>query len=376
MSRRVLYRITFWCTSLAFATSALAQDRPAATAAPMPSTGLDFSGVDQFWRVVDILAKDSEPSDTQWQALLGTPGYRLAQTAIGNVVQEDLELTFRPSRRAEFDSLAARPGERAFRLRHLARAPSLRQQLEAFRDSLSRSAPIAEAIRTAQRFLPPGATADGEPPVVAFAVFRDDGYSLGPGIIVDLIHAYESNLVLFLAHEFHHTYVGRAQEKTMPDRSGQPDRPNDLPLRSALQGLRSEGLADLIDKPHPLTSTNPVRAAYVTRYNDEYAKTPATLHQIDSLLVVIAGDSSQMGPAGQRVRTLLWSNSHASGAYIARTIYERFGVDSLFPAITSPIAMLRTYTAAEKARGNPAPFSPAAWRVLESFERRYWRRSE
>jgi hypothetical protein len=350
---------------LALATARLGAQGSATSEPPMPATGLDFSGVDQFWRVVDILSKDSEPSGAQWQALLGTPGYRLAQIAIGKVVREDLEFAFKPSRRAVFDSLIALPTERAFRLKHLARAPQLRPQLDAFRDSVSRSAPIAEAIRTAQRFLPPGATSVGEPPLVAFAVFRDDGYSLGPGVIVDLIHAYESNLVLFLAHEFHHAYLSLAQAKTMPDRSGQPDRPNEFPLRSAIQALRNEGLADLIDKPYPLTTTNPVRAAYVTRYNDEYAKTPATLHQIDSLLVAIAGDSTQLAPAGQRVRTLLWSNAHPNGAYVARTIYEQFGVDSLFPAVTSPVAMLRTYAAAERMRGNPSPFSPPAWRVLE-----------
>src|SRR5436190_1732125 len=82
------------------------------------------------------------------------------------------------SARAVFDSLVALPNERAFRLKHLARAPQMRPQLDAFRDSVSRSAPITEAVRTAQRFLPPGATSVGEPPLVAFAVFRDDGYSL------------------------------------------------------------------------------------------------------------------------------------------------------------------------------------------------------
>jgi hypothetical protein len=115
-----------------------------------------------------------------------------------------------------------------------------------------------------------------------------------------------------------------------------------------------------------------VRAGYVKRYNDEYAKTPETLRQLDSLLQVVADDSTQLAAAGARARTLLWSNSHANGAYIARTIYERFGVDSLYPAITNPAALLRTYTSAERSRGNPPPFTPKAWRVIESFERRYW----
>ena len=70
-------------------TTALAQ-----TAAPprpiMPSTGLDFSAIDQFWRLVDVLTRDAEPTDAQWSALLATPGYQHAQMAIGPVVKEDL----------------------------------------------------------------------------------------------------------------------------------------------------------------------------------------------------------------------------------------------------------------------------------------------
>lgn len=94
----------------------------------MPATGLDFSGVDQFWKIVDILSRDSEPAEAQWGALLSTPGYRLAQTNLGPVVRQALEITFRPSRRAR-----------------------------------------------AAQLLPPGATRNGQPPLVAFALFKDDG---------------------------------------------------------------------------------------------------------------------------------------------------------------------------------------------------------
>jgi hypothetical protein len=292
--------------------------------------------------------------------------------ALGPVVKEDLELAFKPSRRPAFDSLTKLQNDRAGRLTHLARALSLRAQLNAYRDSLSRSAPIAQAVSTAARYLPPGATSSGEPPLVAFAIFRNDGYSLGPGVVVDLLNAYESNLVLFLGHEFHHTYVGRIQEAALGS-GPRADDAADRNLRGAIAALRNEGIADLVDKPYPLTWPNPVRASYVKRYNDEYAKTPETLRQLDSLLEVVADDSTQMTAAGQRARTLLWSNSHANGAYIARTIYEQFGTDSLYPGVSNPAAFLRTYAAAVRARGNPPPFTPKAWRVIESFERRYWR---
>jgi hypothetical protein len=346
---------------------------PASAEAPLPTVGLDFASVDAFWRLVDVLRTDADPSDAEWRAALSTPGYRLARIAIGDVMREDLELAIKPSHRARFDSLTRLTNDRASRLKHLARAATLRPQLTAFQDSLSRFAPVVEAVAIAARWLPPGATNAGDPPLVAFALFRGDGYSLGPGVIVDLLHASESTLTLFLAHEFHHTYVARLQPVVPVAPNDHTDRAAEFGLRAAIQALRSEGIADLIDKPYPLVSENPVRSAYVRRYNEEYAKTPATLRVLDSLLVVVANDSTQMPAVAQHARRLLWSNSHANGAYIARAIYDHFGVDSLFPAVTNPIALLRTYTAVERARHNAAPFSPTAWRVLETFERRYWR---
>jgi hypothetical protein len=340
------------------------------SAPPTAATGLDFSAVDAFWPVVDLLKAGTDPTARQWDALLDTPGERLAKIAIGDVLREDLELAFKPGNKAIADSLRALNNDRASRLTHLIRAESLRPQLIAYRDSLAHSAPVAEAVKTAARYLPAGSTTHGQPPLVAFTIFRNDGYSLDPGVVVDLLNAYETDLVLFLAHEFHHTYVGRAEQAAVP--GDQWRNTPDLNLRSAIRALRNEGIADLIDKPHPLAWANPVRATYVKRYNDEYDRTPATLRQLDSVLVVVGDDSTQLTAAGQRARTLLWSNSHANGAYIARTIYEQFGVDSLFPAVTNPAAFLRTYVAAEKARGNPSPFSAKGWRVIETFERRYW----
>ena len=365
-------RIALMLVAVVVATADAQTNQSAVDLPPLPTTGLDFTAIDEFWRVVDFLQKDQEPTDAQWQTLLRTPGYRLAQMAIGPVVQEEMELAFKPSRHAVFDSLTKLTNDRATRLTHLVRAASLRPQLNAFRDSLTRSAPIAEAVRAAAKFLPPGATSVGQPPLVAFAIFRNDGYSLEPGVIVDLLNAYESNLVLFLGHEFHHTYVARTQLAALGP-AVRTDDPHDRPLRYSIMALRNEGIADLVDKPYPLSWPNPVRAAYVKRYNEEYDKTPATLRQLDSLLEVVADDSTQLEPAGTKARTLLWSNAHANGAYMARTIYERFGVDSLYPAEANPAAFIRTYEAAERARGNPSPFTPKAWRVIEGFEKRYWR---
>ena len=156
----------------------------------------------------------------------------------------------------------------------------------------------------------------------------------------------------------------------MPDRTGQPDAPDEFQLRSAIPKRWGRGAASSASTSRsPLTSTNPVRAASGTRYKiDEYAKTPATLRQIDSLLAAIAADSTAECRRPANACAHSCGRTATRAARSTRSIYERFGVDSLFPAITSPVAMLRTYSAAEKARGHPAPFSPPAWRVLDAFE--------
>lgn len=334
---------------------------------PLPNTGIDFSAVDEFWRIGAVLSKDVEPSDAQWHALLTAPGYRRAQIALGNVIRDDLRLAFKPSLRAQFDSLTNLADDRASRLTHLARAASLQPQLAAFRDSLSRSDFVREAVRTTAKFLPPGATNAGDPPLVAFALFRYDGYSVGPGVVIDLLKAYESNVVLFLAHEFHHTYLHRANGPALPSAR------NHRALREALEQLRSEGIADLIDKPHPLSSTSPARAAYVKRYDEEYARTPAVLRELDSLLAAAARDSALIESIGKRARVLLWNSGHAHGAYMAREILTTFGVDSLFPGVANPAAFLRTFAAAAEKRGHPRPWSSEAMSLIESLERKYWR---
>jgi hypothetical protein len=334
---------------------------------PTPTTGVDFSGVDEFWRLVDVLSKEREPSDSQWHTLLTTPGYRLAQLAIGNVTREDLELAFRPSRRAQFDSLTELSNDRASRLKHLTRAASLRSRLDAFRDSLGRVDVMRDALATAAKLLPPGATKTGDPPLVAFALFRSDGYAIRGAVLVDLLRAYESDLMLFLAHEFHHTYLSRVSRPFVPSAAGH------AALRAALEQLRSEGIADLIDKPYPLSSSIPERAAYVTRYNEEYARTPAVLHELDSLLAIAAKDSGQIQAVGQRARLLLWNSGHAHGAYMARQVLRVFGTDSLFAGVLNPAAFLRTFACSEEALGRPKAWSSEAMQLIDVLEARYWR---
>lgn len=341
--------------------------------APYPTTGIDFSGVDQFWIIARVLTRDSEPSDRQWQALLSTPGYRLAMKNLGPVLKEGLEIALKPSRKPEFQQATAKHDEMGIALQHIALAWTRRAELQAYRDSLVRTTPIADAVALAGRFLPPGFTENGPPPLVTFAIFKDDGYSFPEGVVVDLLYARilaqgGTPLTRGLAHEFHHSFVNRMARPPQPG-----PVPPDADLRDALYNLRNEGLADQIDKSYPFHSPDPGLAAYSARYNAEYARTPAAIARLDSLLAAIARDSATTAEASMQASMLFWSNGHPNGAYIAREILETFGIDSLYPAARSPVAFLRTFQWAERKHGRGDPFSAAAWRELDALDARYWR---
>jgi hypothetical protein len=333
----------------------------------LPETGVDFTALDHFWAMVDTLSRGGEPSEAQWQALFTAPGYRLV---IGNVqtVRRDLELAFRPANRALRDSLVQAQNDQASRLRHLTRAASLRDALTALRDSLARAAPLAEAMRNAAEFLPSGAIDGRAPPLVAVAIFRNDGYAGSRGIVIDLLYVHDNGMVPLLSHEFHHVYAFALFTMARP-----PGDSAEAQMLAALSGLRTEGIADLVDKTYPLVAKSAALERYAQRYNAEYERTPSVLQSLDSLLVAASEGPEAMRAAGRQARSLLWSNGHAHGAYMARTIHETFGPDSLWSGMASPFAFLRIFTAARRRRGAGPTFSDGAVAHLDALERKYTR---
>lgn len=342
----------------------------AAGSPSVQAAGLDFSGVDHFWPIAAELSRDVEPTEAEWQALLDTPGYRLAAESLGPGLRDAIDLALKPSRREERERSLTAGDDRALALKHLALAWEQRADLIAFRDSLARASVIAQAVAIAAESLPAGATLHGPPPPVAVALFLDDGYSLADGIVIDLLNVRHVPLARNLAHEFHHSFVNRLA-RPLPSGS---DTAYDAGFRVALYDLRNEGLADLIDKPYPFASPNPGLAGYATRYNQEYRRTPERLTRLDSLLVRASAGPEDAAALARPARMLFWSNGHPNGAYMAREIQETFGVDSLRTAALDPAAFLRIYAAAERRRGHPEPLSSTAWKVIDALDAKYWRR--
>jgi hypothetical protein len=176
-------------------------------------------------------------------------------------------------------------------------------------------------------------------------------------------------LTELLAHEFHHSYLARLSKVRFPV----GDDPSTALVR-ALGNARNEGIADLIDKAHPLSVRHGSELeTYAKAYNEAYARTPQVIRSIDSALVVAANDSSRLRDVGRRVQQLLPAGGHFNGSYMAREIYETFGVDSLYRGESNLFAFWRTYAEAEAKRGNPPPYSPQTVALLDALEKKYVR---
>lgn len=342
----------------------------AAALPPLPITGFDVSGVSAFRTVADVLVRGGQPSEAQWRVLLESPGYRLAARRLAKPIRDDIDLALRASRRAEYERASRGAGDRALMLRHLALAGRERDTLAAFADSLARSSAIAEGVASAARLLPAGTTESGPPPFVSAAIFKDDGWSLPDGIVVDILYMRSIRFSAYLGHEFHHSYVRRLAR---PLPAGY-DTAADNALRDALTNLRDEGIADQIDKPRPFVARTPGLVSYAERYNLEYDRTPATLRRFDALLAPVADSSAGLAERGMEAGMLFWSNGHPNGAYMAREVADTFGADSLRAASLDPAALIRMYAEAEVRHARSDPLSARTWRVIRRLESKYWER--
>ncbi len=343
-------------------------------AAPYPKTGIDYSGIDAFYRIADILAKDTEPTEAEWAAMLATPGYRMVEID-NRGIRGRIDLALKPSRRAERDSVLKTDGAASRAVNHLIAAVADRQGILATRRVLERSIAdsIARASARTARFLPAGTVERIGTPFIAFAVFADDGYAEEPGVLLDPLYVEKQGLVDLLAHEFHHCFTGHLDRtRSRAELMSLRPPPTDIGLFFVVMHLRNEGIADQVDKTYPL----PTQAGmewYSKGYNEAYPRTPARLRSLDSLLAIAADHPEDVRSLVAPAQRLFWSNGHPNGAYMAREIVETFGVDSLFPGLYDPIAFARTYASAERKRGNPPPFSEKTMKLFDAMAARFER---
>lgn len=205
----------------------------------------EFSGVDNFWEIVDLLKADRDPTDAQWSRLFTTPGYA-----------ELIQREFKQNRLREFISTAYKPSLKEQRLNTIARADKKggfwkwfvnsyyqafdysdinRSKIIAKRNSFNTFPYTDKAVSELLKFLPE--TEVSNPPAVSFIIFNDSrGYTPVVMGLNDMVKDEEQlspqqtktlkeqgftkfrPQVLYFAHEFFHHFRDKKLEFKFPEK--------------------------------------------------------------------------------------------------------------------------------------------------------------
>jgi len=394
--RHTALSVIFWLGCLLWAGCASPSDRPSAE----PTTAFVMEGVDSFWRVVDVLEQDEQPTNAEWDTLFAAPGYAYYFTEENHSraeFKELMHLVFMPSEAGALsDSLAS--GGRQLRpdlrpLHAFLAAKNHRDDLEAFQETLAEQRIVPTAAERAAELLPEGALRDASGAwnllSIRASIYSLDGRGPGGFVVVDLLLMYlmgEQGTTLFVSHEFHH--AGRV---STIDPQAHRDDPR-YGVLWALDRVQSEGIADLIDKPYfinelqePLPDSavdglawsQAVLSVFVQRQMADAEATPSTLQRVDSLLVQAAqadadGREDDLKQHADAIRRSIPNNGHPNGFFMASLIKDTLGTERMAATANDPFTFVRLYNeAARQSDGEAAPLSDEAMEYLARLETEY-----
>jgi hypothetical protein len=321
---------------------------PAST--PGTQEQADYSGLEPFWKVAELVAADQEVPDGAWEAVFATPGYRTLRERdnADRFFERLLPMALSEAHRQEAEALVTGQPIMEIFLTHLRAAYALREELEAFRAELEGRPLLNEALTAAQAWLPAGSAARYGPPPVSLVIYQPDarGYDR---IVMDLLVAYEQpyHFERLLAHETHH--VIRAGIRG-------PTGWNELPeadLLTALDNLQAEAVADMIDKPSELevsdwgdATTGAALELMIARFRDELGIVQQRLAELDAILAEYGATPGAAEGLGTKLRQTLVMGGHPVGYHMAGVILATGMRDRMIDNVADAFDFVRTYNAA------------------------------
>jgi hypothetical protein len=338
----------------------------------------DWSSIDLFWQVHDILAEDDEPSAALWDSLFASTGYAAleARERRSGLLRQAFRVAFKPSLHDSIAAARASSPWLDFHLPLIAQAPERRADVERLRDRAALDALLDSARVLAGAWLPAGATDRLPMARVAWAVFGSQrGYPdmilLDPTLFI--LHPHP---IALLGHELHHNYRSGIAHRTRP-------MGDDL-AGWAIVNVEVEGTAGLVDK-RPLLHLDSAALAriyhdgvssaqYFREYPGVYAESPRWLRVADSLLVRLALETDSVARAGiaAALHGDLPDNGRAMGSWMADAIDVVLGRAALLDVVGDSFGFWRTYQRAAIVSDGVYPaLSDPAMRMIADLETRY-----
>lgn len=342
----------------------------AANAEELQNSNFDFSGIDQFWKIVSILEQDQEPDDRDWTALFQTPGYRELISREWPFEEEffkkNFRLAFKPSLASALKEELEKKDNRW--LMHYVRIKSLKEPLLRHQKWLQTAPLMTKAMGMAQEYLPQGLLKDVPLPPISFIFFDLDARGYSP-IVVDMLFALEERESLFylLAHEAHHYY----RDKILAYAPGEL-RAGHATVMWVLNQVQAEGIADQIDKRTTyFEGGEQEKSPGAVRYRELVDESPRIIADMNAFLEQMADSPSRLPQLGQELRRRIPQSGHPTGYYMARAIIAELGGEQLINTVGNPFAFFYLYNIAARKSDSYPVFSNKSVEFLRSLERAY-----
>ncbi|MFC2164046.1 DUF5700 domain-containing putative Zn-dependent protease [Acidobacteriota bacterium] len=352
--------------------------------------GFDFSGIEEFWKIVDILKTDKDPSEEQWQALFGTPGY-------AELIQREFEpdyfknamcAVYMPSKKSLAEEMIGKAKQKGgffawytpLVIEGFRNADKDRDWIQARVEELKSYPYLKKAAEEALKFLPEEKAVDY--PSVAFIIFNDSrGYT--PLIIglsekevlstseLECLHCQGRDkhwpFVLHLAHEAFHLYRDKHQEFNFLE-----DNSPDYPIIWILDQIENEGIGDLINREQLYYDNGCfVKTDRAKRYHLEQDMQPSIIRIMDAFLKEMAATPSLIGHLGKQMRSLIPQSGHPTGFFMTRAIVRQFGEEALVNIVRNPFKFFYLYNDAAKKDSQAPILSDQAVDFIKVLESRY-----
>jgi len=352
--------------------------------------GFDFSGMEEFWKIADILKADTEPSEEQWGAMFETPGYAelIEREFEPDYFKNAMRAVYMPSQKSLAEELIAKDKQKGgffawytpLVIEGFRNAERDRDWIQSRVEELKSYPYLERAAEEALRFLPEGKA--GGYPSVAFIIFNDSrGYTplviglsekedLSPSELECLCRQGRDKhwpFVLHLAHEAFHLYRDRKEEFVFPESNSA-----DYPIVWILDQIENEGIGDLINRA-PLYGddgcfANTDRAE---RYRQEQAEQPSIIRLMDAFLAEMAVNSSLIERLGKQLRILIPQSGHPTGFFMARVIMRHYGKEALVKIVRNPFKFFYLYNDAAKKDRQAPVLSDRTIDFIKILESRY-----
>ncbi len=320
-------------------------------AAQSAAAQVDTSGVDQFWRTADRIAAGETLTGSDWDVFFTHPGYRFTQEAAQRrpVIEFCMRAVFTPG-----VDVAAALQNRSNRERraelyadtcaHMSAAREQRAEIAVFLNSGAIEAASAAGLEEAARWLPADAMQRGAPPRIYVLLFEPQGFGRPGELVVDALYAMQKPAgqnAQFIGHEFHHAYRETYQRLAWADGAQS--------LIEQLDRFVHEGSASMVDKAaYYRSGTIPFGESET--FLDDIRGTPQRLAQIDAVLAALSPTSESYSAAADTVDELSPGGGHLNGVFMAMTIEEGLGRETLIRSLSGPVAFFDAYQRAAQAR--------------------------